>query len=65
MLKRIIRPNWWLASAIVVLLIVRHFEPFRSSAQLTMMAALAIGVVTVLLMAIVPKMQATKKENRK
>jgi hypothetical protein len=54
MLKRIIQRKWWITGPIVVLLVIRSFEPFKSSALVSLMAALVIGVVTVVLMAIIP-----------
>jgi hypothetical protein len=55
MLKRITERNWWLAGAVVVLLIVRLFQPFKSNVPLALIAALVIAVVTIVLMAIIPK----------
>jgi len=57
MLKRIVlrKRNLWVMSAVVALVTVRLFEPFKSSALLTTLAALAIAVVTVVLAAIIPK----------
>jgi hypothetical protein len=56
MLKRIIqrKRNWWVTIPLVALLLVRLFEPFKSSFQLSLMAALVIGLVTLVLAAIIP-----------
>lgn len=55
MLKRIIKGKWWLCSGVIVFLIVRSFEPFKSNVLLAMVLAGVIGIVTVVLMAIIPK----------
>jgi hypothetical protein len=55
MLKRI-EGKWWLSCGIIVFVIVRSFiEPFKSNVLLAMVAALIIGIVTAVLMAIIPK----------
>jgi len=55
MRKRIMERNWWLASGMVALLVVRLFEPFKSNFLLTLLAALVVGAFTLFLMAVVPK----------
>jgi hypothetical protein len=55
MLKKV-KEKWWLYTGIIVFLIIRTFiEPFRSNILLAMLAAVVIGIVIVILMAIIPK----------
>lgn len=48
------KQNWWLLSGIIVFLIIRAFvEPFKSNLALSMVAAVAIGVLIAVLMGVV------------
>ena len=52
MLKRL-RERWGIYSGIIIFLIIRSFEPFKSNRLLALAVAVVIGIVIAVLMAII------------